>query len=270
MTLDRDFRGVISSHSAIVLLRGGLGNQLYQLAYAVALLKSGAYRKVFVDHRSGFFRDSKYGRAFCRLPLSDLGLSTAGRFRAYWGKASHRMGLSCLSATYLDGYYHDVRHVTESLGIMRPVLYEAFGINPFQHQNNVLHIRRYPGIELFCKDTEYWAAYFKRSVRKANVGGETGRGWRVVSDDYAWAKAWLGQNLPNFVDYELGCEEGLEETDFRLMVEARNLVISPSTYSIWAAYLCQGKVFAPSWYAEPRHQISWTPDLLYESHWELV
>ena len=53
----------------IVVLKGGLGNQLFQLSLFLKLLSSPSGKKIYLDNKSGFLLDFKHKRN-CELQIS--------------------------------------------------------------------------------------------------------------------------------------------------------------------------------------------------------
>jgi hypothetical protein len=93
------------------------------------------------------------------------------------------------------------------------------------------------------------------------------KSWIQISDD----SEMISLELPNFAAKKIHvhrAESDLE--DLYLLSEAKNIIISNSTFGWWGAWLSDGEVVAPrKWFSELGLQIRTTKDLFPEN-WTLI
>lgn len=203
-----------------VRLRGGLGNQLFGLAFAHSLLSlTGA--RVRID-ASGFGRD-RYGRTFLTADLAaDLGLDVDTRFRLPFpgrvaeGPAPRDVKDLVRRGRYFDGYWQDEAYIAEP-GIVRTrvrAFLDARGGETPAH-DIVVHHRGYPEEISPARRLGPPSDYLARALDLVQT--RQGRTTDIVhvSDDPPGADPFL---------------------DMALMLNARALILANSSFSWWAGY----------------------------------
>jgi hypothetical protein len=271
----------------IVRLQGGLGNQLFEYACGRALaLRNGAPLKLDLTN----YRDRSYAerRPYLldrfRITASEAGplelklahggriaraataLAPSRRFRTF-REESLRFQPEAAAArgnVYLLGYWQCERYFADCADTVRSEFAlrgEPQGENisllrEIEERESVsVHVRRgdfltEPGFQA-C-GLEYYRSAAERIARAVRAPH-----YYVFSDDPAWAKEYLALQPAVFVSHN---GTGRPEEDLRLMRWCKHHIIANSTFSWWAAWLCEqpGKmVIAPRrWFADPKRDSS--------------
>jgi hypothetical protein len=278
----------------IVKINGGLGNQMFQYCFALALAKMGrlvylditAYRQKQVHN--GFELPGIFG---CRLEV--MNESAKAHFFTQEGSYTrfrrdrqiiaegkqhfyqYHPDLFELESAYFDGYWQCAAYV-ELLDWQQELVFPAIdgAIEPenaalekeLMHTNAVsVHIRRgdYVGTgyhRLLAPDYYDTAMSYCR----ANIPAPR---FYVFSDDIGWARDNLiGEDI-SFVDWNKGKNSF---RDMQLMSLCKHNIISNSTFSWWAAWLNihPGKiVFSPaSWFEGNEFDL----DTFLPAEWHLI
>jgi hypothetical protein len=99
--------------------------------------------------------------------------------------------------------------------------------------------------------------YYRRAVDAAVPGSSGGKEFFVFSDEIEWCRAnvdWLPGPV-TFVDSSRQKDRAAHHLDFQLMAQARNFILSNSTFAWWAAWLSSAtdkRVIAPMrWFNDP-------------------
>ena len=221
----------------VVKIMGGLGNQLFQYAFARSLERYGdvALDLSFyssLDNKTEIIPPRKFmlDKFNCHYKIADDSFIPINRVTE-----EEYDGNTCYKDTYFDGYWQKVslfkdiediikheitlkdEYITEE---MRHIAFEM------QHCDSVaIHVRRSDYVQLGHKlELDYYMdaiELVKQSVKHPV--------FYVFSDNISWCKGHFPSSF-HFVsigDYQ----------DFYLMAQARNNIISNSTYSFWASYL---------------------------------
>jgi hypothetical protein len=260
----------------IVKIYGGLGNQMFQYAFALSLAASGR-DDVFLDGsglagdtiHNGFELDRLFRLALpiARIEdvrrLSDAPTSLIGRFRRkYLSKKSHVIDrifgyqpvlFDLPGDLYFEGYWQSEKYFKAIEGLIRERL--AFA-RPLDARNEELlaslprpiasvHVRRgdylkYPNLDL-CTP-----AYYRRAIEAVCLGGLGSL--LIFSDDSEYCKSELRPiGVPTtIVDWNTGPESW---QDMAMMSRCDRHVIANSSFSWWGAWLDPDpstRVLAPS------------------------
>jgi hypothetical protein len=256
-------------------LVGGLGNQMFIYAAARTLaIRSGA--RLVLDSRSGFKTDDRYRRTFqlggCRLPrqvVSDMNSipSPSGPKRRIlrlinrslpfglrrWIAESGRgcdarlTGLRVSGTVWLEGYWQDERYFAEHADMIRYELMPNPATDPVS-----LRVKS----EIACSDAiaihlrldtpptsdvplEVLVGYYRQAIRRAIDLAPTARLF-AFSDRPEAAERLLRQIGASATFVSRGEAGEAPLADLWLMSLCRTLVLAPSTYSWWAAWLSDG------------------------------
>ncbi len=235
-----------------VVLRGGLGNQLFGLAFAdtVATL-SGA--PVAIDPRA--FDSDPHGRRFETAALArDYGFHLLPRppprglaWRDAWARLTRSNGqvferpppadpdeLRALAASgeRFDGYWQDeawFARPDEIRGRTRAFL-DRRG-PPAPAHDVVIHLRTYREERAPSRRTGPGPDYLRGALAEIQRRYGATRDIVLVSDDPAFALARLGELGHGFV-----AEIAAASSDMSLLLRARALALSNSSFSWWAGY----------------------------------
>lgn len=183
----------------IVLLKGGLGNQMFQYAYGYALSNK---LKVKLGFNTQWF--DTYGKGHSELRLTEFQLLKYPPYEPYIKT----------DGIILDGYFQIPMAFNEYREELKSIFVH---IHDYLPENSIaMHIRRndYVGLGRSFNE-EYYHGLTERF-----------RNPIIFSDDPEWAKQF-GQV------YE---SRGVV-SDMLTMSTAKTIVIGNSTYSWWAAYL---------------------------------
>jgi hypothetical protein len=236
-----------------VRLRGGLGNQLFTLAFAhsVAVLTG---ERVGLDVAS--FGTDAYGRDFILAPLAaDLGcfevvhrplfntrpVRLLGRllpgplYRAEGTAPADETGLRALvrGAAYFDGYWQNEIYIASSEAFRAAVRRLVAGqASPQPRRAVVIHYRTYKEERRPEARTVPGPDYFRQAL--ANIEAAAGKVAEValVSDDPGLALERLGD-----IGAPLQPVAGTSLwEDMALLMGARHLILSNSSFSWWGGF----------------------------------
>jgi hypothetical protein len=234
----------------VVRVQGGLGNQLFGLAFArsVALL-TGA--PVALD-LSSYGADS-YGRRFVLTDLArDLGLTELvqtpwrgsrprrllGRLirtRAYVveqeAPARHEdLRAMAMQGAYFDGYWQNEAFIVDLAGLRDALVREiTLRAAPVAARSTVIHFRTYKEERTPRARGVPGPDFFRLALERIWAAGESRDDVALVSDDTELALARLG-DLGAPVQAVRG---GGPWDDLALMMAARNLILTNSSFSWW-------------------------------------
>ncbi len=269
----------------IVKLNGGLGNQMFQYAFALALERRYGGVKLDLEWiraemaHNGYELDRHFRVSLpvCgadeRAALGDVDPSFFGRARRKLGlnRKSHYISpwvswdpeyLSVDGDRYFSGYWQSPRYYEEIEDLIRG----AFEfVEPLSERNRAfldkaagrtligIHVRRgdslrNPDFLGVCE-----VGYYSAAMRQASEGARSPL-FAFFSDDLDWCRDKLpaeGERI--FVDWNRKEES---YADMRLMIACDALVIANSSFSWWGAWLGAGpgrRVFAPTpWFLRHR------------------
>jgi len=256
----------------IVRVSGGLGNQLFQYAFARAL-EERTGDEVFLDlstygyeaAHNGFELDRLFAVRYkaaaendiVRLGTRPKGLLSQAR-RKYCTKKSHHIDklfrydpeVFALSGdSYLEGWWQDERYfsvIAESLRqelrfVQAPGEKNASFIAGLKASYGTqglasLHVRRGDA----QKNPDTWVcteAYYRRAIERLRAeAGAKGLHYLVFSDDLSWCREHLAlaRDEATFVDWNRGADSW---KDLWLMRQCPRHIIANSTFSWWGAWL---------------------------------
>jgi len=258
-----------------VIVRGGLGNQMFQAAFATALAQRFGVTPRFVDL-------SEHARVARRWELGCFGIepSPVGRLsqaglvtRVLATQKLQRLGLPgwpgalveraeyagppalTRAPALVSGYWQGERYFAEAAQAVRARLrFDTTGLRPLgdaadRRPRVALHVRRGDyvsdpharSVHLVCDVDWYRAAWARMQAAVPDARA------LVFSDDPGWAREHLG--LPGDVDYAAGEPGAPAWVDMARMSGCDHFVISNSSYSWWAAWLATApgkRVIAPA------------------------
>jgi hypothetical protein len=250
----------------IIKMVGGLGNQMFEYAMALALRATGHEVKLDLswfdrnNHHNGYELERLFGvsvpscTAEERNAIGDVSpnIFAKARRRLFHRKKTHYRQpnngydptpFSFTSDVYLDGFWQSYRYLE---GIEEKVRKNFTFRGQLSGKNAGLlqdlggrttvgvHVRRGDQLANDTLGVVCGESYFRRAIRAALAGAEK----PVVlffSDDLPWCEARLGPGLDAlYVDWNRKDESYL---DMRLMGLCDRLVISNSSFSWWGAWL---------------------------------
>lgn len=256
-----------------VLVRGGLGNQMFQAALALALAKRFGVRPRFVDltdrarvqrgWQLDCFGMSPTTPMNSVLPAIEFGMSLANALRRIGGLSLPGVAIEnslgelvefsspplVLSgywqrAQYFEGYEDDIRShfrfPPTQPSIQIPTAAQAPKVAIHMRRGDYVTDPAAQIVHLVCNDTWYRQAWC--STQEAVPGAH---GY-VFSDDPDWALACLGpsSNL-TYMPFSPNAHPSL---DLALMAQCDHFIISNSSFSWWGAWLGRAadkRVIAP-------------------------
>lgn len=242
----------------ILRLKGGLGNQLFMYAAALAFCHKNNLR-LLVDGSTGFWADKRYRRV-CRLDLFNISstiffLKPCLRPVAYWvlkickaiSQASHLNFyidqshddgeiVNNFFLKYIEGYWQSENYFSEYATLIKHEFsFKRVGLNSPTLKdickfNSVgIHVRFFSEHIM----TEPYLAYYKNAIQVINekVANPV---FYIFSDDIAKTKKLFSGLIdkPNFVD-----GGNSEVDDFLCLSSCKNFIGSDSTFFWWAAWL---------------------------------
>ena len=251
-----------------VNIQGGLGNQLFEYAFAYATAKRLHTCYVFDNSKSfivpKYFRIPKWEKWINRLPYIRT------KYRAFIAKLKADAYVDCMDCwqtpqlqkqnnAYYEGFFQSVVYFKENEPQIRKrlTLRDKYKLI-FKHEygqlyrsNKIIavHIRRQDylthgkGKNLGADDLSLPREYYIRALQ--SIPEYDQYKIIVVGDDIEWAKENLS-NLPNaiFAHNEM-------IVDFQIMLNADVVICSNGTFAWWAAYLNGKKakrIIAPKYF----------------------
>jgi hypothetical protein len=251
----------MSQFRKTVRLQGGLGNKLFQIAYADLL--NDRFGKVVLESRSWTLltrsERSAIGDFLDLDAIPVIRKPIAPKLR----KVSWESSLPAEYPAKRDeersnsfGGYFQIRANAERLLLRYS--------NPAKGQNGsgsegVMHVRRGDYLKSINDDLGVLSDDYYLDIARTMESVHT---WRIVCQDVNDAIP-LAREL-NRLGKSVLLRKGSLEHDFRELVSASNLIIANSTLSLWAAYLNgnAGQVFAPMGFFK---SIECDPNLFRES-----
>lgn len=247
-------------------LKGGLGNQVFQMVYL--MLSSGKNEKLFIDV-SHFHKTHDHDYAGANLQVNQILSSEYGHRLKYFKlpmKLSSffwKLG-SFFKESFYDDYFSDITLYPSNVDYRK---FFNLTIDGYEHdfkENAVLiHVRKgdynnaiNSKIYFNCE-----VDYFSKAVDSIQKVVHEPK-FYIMSNDNDWVRSHFSF-LPNYTILEI--EDPV--LSFKVMTLFSNFIISNSTFSWWAAFLTKSKnVIAPEkWYLDINKNIN-----LYPSHWVKV
>lgn len=258
---DLEMRIVMKKKKIIkIILCGGLGNQLFQYAFARwCIAKFGG--NLVLDVRTGFERDFKYCRSYeldafklfddvqvrqlsrvgARVERIRLALAyrnvPLGRAYLLEKKFDEEEAISCNNAFFIiHGYWQSEAYASELGEVLRSELEFRRSLSEqnrllasrMSNQDSVaIHVRRVSYDQKL--DLDYYRKALKR-IQELVPGAK----YYCFSDDREWCEHHL-HFVPNMVMIDNSSLPAIE--DFQLMTYCKHFIIANSTFSWWAAWL---------------------------------
>jgi hypothetical protein len=263
-----------------IKLKGGLGNQLFQFATVLTdaiqhgkafLLKnptgSRAYALNFLDIKPNTFYlpkieggDLKIRRVVCnRFAKKDFYEEQSFDFRPIPRLETNLK---------LDGYFQSYRYFDPiSLELKSWILHKMDILKTTSQSDITIHVRlgdmaRSQHFRNFHGVSS--SEYFIKGLEFLNI--ERSRRITAITDDldfFPFEHQKLLEQYPL-----INVESNSMMSDFKTLINSRNLVISNSTFGWWAGYLSAGKVVAPSkWFNDSG--IDFSKDNFYPTGWNI-
>ena len=251
-------------------LMGGLGNQLFQAAHAIAKGITHNREVVFVPRSwtpmQGRQTENYLNNIFRNLKFVD---NIDGFEKVGEGPFEYSEVLVKETNTVFDGYFQSSKNFSPHYDAIRNIFSptvefknEMFEKHPELNQDNTLsiHIRRG---DCFMNPDIHPIATEKYVERAVNEVGEYSHVF-VFSDDREWVKENLKFTNVTYVEDE-------DHREMWLMSLCKNNIIVNSTFSWWGSFLNQNpnkKVVAPSMWFGPRGPRNYND--LYEPYWKVI
>jgi hypothetical protein len=245
---------------ATVIVKGGLGNQLFQLAFADFLRRNN----IFVNLDVSYFANDPYNRS-CHVkelfpeatfdtqpPKTKLVEGENVRWGGPKGELLEIHSAPNLTEAIFDGYWQDLRYVSRSfveevrLRISSVIPKEISQLGESLRSKIVLgiHIRRHDYKHHGIASFDYIVNSTKWMIQNHPEISEV----KIFSDEPNSSKFILDQhiNQPHLI------QTGADLADFFLLSSCSHFVISNSTFSLWACL------------------VSNSQNVLYPSPWSLI
>jgi hypothetical protein len=225
-------------------LKGGLGNQLFQISAAYALARKNGVSAVFKFEESKIMdwaqgnKATTYVNTLYRKLQTDSSFKEEKIFKEVAGRfhtVPYEPGL------LLDGYFQSEEYFKEfSIEVKnlfsitkeeKEIVWNY--LKQFSSPVVSIHIRRGDYLSEKMKDVfaDIGTNYYTEAMEKAKSLHGANVVFVVVSDDLLWARASIkGENV-HFSPFTRDID------DFNLMRESNHNIITNSTFSWWAAYL---------------------------------
>jgi hypothetical protein len=258
----------------VVELKGGLGNQLFQLAQALEV--TGGDLNQFVLEVSYFDRDARHGgylldRFFPRLKLPILNDATASRQMVKIDLSADpslyldRHALERFKSrgnVYLSGYFQNIELVGPLLASLHNLFWstridcDSFGLKGFFKSKGVSLSPETFIIGVHIRRGDYLSADSRRVHGLVSTEAQT-EVLKRLALSYPTAKIVVFsddksiQVSERLYKFEASIEQdkiGRDIDEFIAMAECNALICANSTFSLWAAYLSKScdEVFLPT------------------------
>lgn len=255
-------------NKCIVKVYGGLGNQLFQIATALAYCqKTNKSLELFPcdGNRRTYYWNSLLAR-FADSVINEIPNS----FPIY-----KELGFSFKEIPYfdgniiLDGYFQSSKYFKQSCSILKDSIVWPPLIPQINENVVIIHARR----------TDYLASewnklvhgplppsYYKLGVEiiKKQIDGPIE--FILISDDNSF---WSNPDFDFLKNEKVTIFNGTDIETLALMKSCKNFIIANSTFSWWGAYLADAQnVIAPSRWFGPRGPQDWQD--IYEDSWTII
>lgn len=227
-----------------VVIKGGLGNQMFQYAYGKVL--SERYQQPLLLDLSFYDKESVYrSYALDKLGIHETLVNEKPKKIkiSLWKKLLPlnllllRSGLPPLGTLYLDGYWQSESYFGNQPGLVRSLF--TFPEPPADLKKQVLstdsvavHVRRGDYVNIPRRHICH-LDYFARGMNEVRRQLPSAK-FFIFSDDLPWCKETLLKEFPDAVLVS-GCQSDLEE--MHLMACCKHIIISNSSFSWWGAWL---------------------------------
>lgn len=208
-------------------LKGGLGNQMFQISAAISLALKN--EDDFGFDFEGCFTPNQGNTSISYIDNLYRNIKRLKNYK--FEKLYNEIKFSFEKIEYsnnllIDGYFQSEKYFYEFKDIIKSIFYVEDRILPFSGFITSVHVRRGD----YCKNTDFHNLltidYYKKAIEYIGHGN-----FLFFSDDIEWVKK-------NFIsDNFLYSESKDELEDFYLMSKCNNNIIANSTFSWWSAYL---------------------------------
>ena len=279
---------------AVVFLKGGFGNQLFQISFSHYLEQKGYKVSINLDKLNDF--DDQTPRQLI-LPLSLFGLkkqsylskkifyllnklessskvkkSILYNFVRDYKYSKDDVELESLNSKkyFFDGYWKNMEIVEFSKEYMIECLKKDNQImNGFKNKTNktMVHVRRGD----FVKDNRHLNVSFYEESLKLLNSLKLQINYDIFTDDYEWVKSQIEFNSVININAQkladksksplLDGKDNKNETlkDFSRMLSYSNFIIGNSSYSFWAALIGSDNdsvvIVAEPWFRDHQHPV---------------
>lgn len=227
-----------------VVIKGGLGNQMFQYAYGKVLAEK--YHQPLLLDLSFYDKEAVYRNyALDKLGINETLVSKKPHkiSISLWKKLLPlnfflmRHGLPTLTPVYLDGYWQSENYFDGRFDFVRSLF--KFPEPPDQLKQLAIsstsvavHVRRGDYVNIPRRHICH-LDYFRRAMQKVQGQIPDAR-FFIFSDDLAWCRDNLLKEFPDAVLVS-GCDSDLQE--MHLMAYCKHIIISNSSFSWWGAWL---------------------------------
>ena len=263
-----------------ISLLGGLGNQLYQIAFGYSLMQILQKQIYFDTSRFKRYKDHKLvvdklfpEFCFCKLKR-DLLINKVNEESISFDELliQRILDKSKYRNVQVNGYFQSLAYFSPYLITIKEMLFKRINIlNPELNYLNFkdklkdtlgIHIRR--GNKTNKSNIQIYGIRTIDEIIKniqfvLNNNNNNYSSILLLGDDSEYLN--LLKNRLNFINIKIYLTSDLfkksgEILDFYLLTEVRDLMITNSTFSLWAGYLKQnGKIFFPKpFYPYPLHK----------------
>jgi hypothetical protein len=239
--------------AVFIAVRGGLGNQMFQAAFGVAMEKTFGAE---VRYLSEYVPMDPYGRRYLLDRFPGLAGKTVPIAAADGVPAYGEAGVSAATLTALFSQqprvaFHGYWQNEAFFFGQGEAIAEAFRLQPEGPLASLADDLRARGaIGVHVRRAEYGhhglaaADYYRNAI--AQIRGEAGPAPVVCFSDEPNFAAFVFRDIADFTVMPTNTDDPLH--DFRLLAQCRHFVIANSSYSWWAAWLGAGPasiVYAP-------------------------
>ncbi|MGJ8742959.1 alpha-1,2-fucosyltransferase [Polaribacter sp.] len=257
----------------VVRILGGLGNQMFQYAYAKALSKKGYEVQLDI---SAFKKYKLHGGY--QLDKYKINLETANPLAIFLGKIGLKKNLkeksllfdkkmtSLKGNEYTKGYFQTEKYFKKIRAILLTefVLKNELATSTKEISKEILslentcslHIRRGDYVSDKKANSVHGTCdltYYKKAIETINKKYNNTH-FYIFSDDISWTKENLTIENATFIDHKT-----IPHEDMYLMSLCKNNITANSSFSWWGAWLNNNKnktVIAPkTWFVEKENEI---------------
>lgn len=252
-----------------IILKGGLGNQIFEYAFNLYLKEQTAQNVTFLRRRRGRLSRVENTELY---QVFDVDVKTAPYLRRWEYKIAKffkRKGIIAkehnmsLQSSFFEGYWQDLKYYET-----RPqnwIKFRQFALS-LQNQKTIedmrssnsvfIHVRR--GNYMSKRNYEKFGSvcskeYYLRAIEYAQANLENPK-FFIFSNDIEWIKENLPIRDSVIVSWNQDDDSYL---DLYLMTHCKHAIIANSTFSYWGAYLGEKKgcVIYPQKWLEPQYEI---------------
>ena len=269
---------------SVVLLNGGLGNQLFQICFALylsehsrdettvdyltntSLLAHGVGRLPdILTHVALETYDCKYPKLYkAQVKASMLRRSLIKRLKIESNRPTDRT-ISHSKNRVFAGYWQDDSRLYPQYAMLASLIADKFGV--VGNGLNTVHMRfgDYKNKKNFHKYHQLDADYYFDAFSHVSADGGTPK-FTIISDQPEHAKTVLSQ--ARFADFDIEFSNGSAWEDFMTLSGSRSIIASNSTFCWWAAVIANrtghlAKLIAPKDWFQPAYVHLECPDFAY-------